>query len=127
MLDNRAKYNKKNTNKQNKIKVNIYLIYPNDVHYHMMIYPYEIIGNLLKYIEFYFPKSKYDYTYMYKNDNPIFIDMETGNVIDISKSYIDNGLLYKDNSSVISNSSECSIKINLKITQLKETVELELK
>jgi hypothetical protein len=116
----------------NKIKVNIYLTYPNHIYYEMMIDPHEVIGNLLKYIEKLFPKTKY----AYNTDNPIFIliDMErdgergieTETLLDISKSYIEHNL-YKEDSSYSSSSfsacnseHECSIKIKLKITEIKD-------
>ena len=123
----------KNKTSKDKIKVNIYLSYPNNIYYEIMIDPCDSIGNLLKYIEKFFPKMKY----AYNTDDPVFvlIDMErdggmgveTETVLDISKSYIENNL-YKEDSSSSSYSSvcnlenECSIKIKLKITPLKETV-----
>ena len=119
--------------KTNKIKVNIYLTYPKNIYYEMMIDSRDVIGNLFKYIQQFFPKTKY----AYNTDDPVFIliDMErddgkgveTETVLDTSKSYIENNL-YKENSSSSSYYSvcnlehECSIKIKLKITPLKETV-----
>ena len=116
---------------KDKIKVKIYLSYPNNVYYEMMIEAHDIIGNLLKYIQQFFPKTKYEYN----TDDPIFIHMEidddTGvekeTILDISKTYIEHNLY---NSAVNRNErgsyslvcnfeNECSIKIKLKITPLK--------
>jgi hypothetical protein len=117
---------------KDKIKVNIYLTYPNHIYYEMMIDPHEVIGNLLKYIEKLFPKTKY----AYNTDDPIFIliDMENDEEteIDASKSYIDLGLSSEGGGSDGGGNDarvkskccyempECSIKIKLKIIELKD-------
>jgi len=120
---------KKKSNIENKIKVNLYLIYPNNVYYEMMISPSEVISNLLLYIEKFFPKDKYEYICVYKNDSPVFINFETGDEIDISKTYIEHGFYIKDSNCSNGygkmynvNEPECSIKIKLKIIKLKEIV-----
>jgi hypothetical protein len=87
-----------------KIKVNIYLDFPIQSYYEMILNPAEVIGNLFKYIQNIFPKTKY----VYNTDNPIFIDMDTENIIDTSKSFHEHKL----------NQESCSIKIKLKITPL---------
>jgi hypothetical protein len=118
----------KNKTSKDKIKVNIYLSYPNNIYYEMMIDPCDSIGNLLKYIEKFFPKTKY----AYNTDDPIFIliDMEKGEEmeIDASKSYIELGLCSEgegDNDARVKSKCcyempECSIKIKLRITELKD-------
>lgn len=114
---------------KDKIKVKIYLSYPNHVYYEMMIEARDIIGNLFKYLHHFFPKTKYEYN----TDHPIFIHMEidddTGmekeTILDISKTYIEHNLynVASGSSSSAKNlECECSIKIKLKITPLKETV-----
>jgi len=104
--------------KKQKFKVNVHLTYPNAVYYEMVIEPGDTVINLLKYIEIYFPKNKYSYN----TDTPYFIDMDTNLNIDTSKSYIDNNL-YNKNHDDCGNSSDfqCSIKIKLHISKLKET------
>lgn len=126
---------KKKSNRENKIKVNIYLSYPTNVYYEMIISPNDIISNLLIYIEKFFPKDKYDHICIYKNDKPIFTNFDTGEEIDISKTYIEHGFYVKEsqrNNGYASGSGsgygsvshiyepECSIKIKLKVTKLKE-------
>ena len=113
---------------KDKIKVNIYLTYPNHIYYEMMIDPHEVIRNLLKYVQGFFPKTKY----AYNTDDPIFIliDMENDEEteIDASKSYIELGLCSEgegsDDTKVKSKCCyempECSIKIKLRITELKD-------
>ena len=117
---------------KDKIKVNIYLTYPNHIYYEMMIDPHDVIGNLFKYIQQFFPKTKYEYN----TDNPVFIHMQidddTGyekeTVLDISKSYIEHNLYNvasgsgsaSASSSACNSEHECSIKIKLKITSLKD-------
>jgi hypothetical protein len=120
---------KKNKNMQkSKIKVNIYLTYPNHVYYEMIIDSDEIIKNLLKYVQGFFPKTKY----AYNTDDPIFIliDMENDEEteIDASKSYIELGLCSEGEggndtrvkSKCCYEMPECSIKIKLRITELKD-------
>jgi len=120
---------KKKSNRENKIKVNVYLSEPNNVYYEMMLSPGDVIGNLLIYIQKFFPKDKYDHVCVYKNDSPIFTNFETGEEIDISKTYIEHGFYIKESQRNNGYSSgygsgiyepECSIKIKLKITKLKE-------
>ena len=121
--------------RNDKIKVKIYLSYPNHIYYEMMIDPRDVISNLLKYIEKFFPKTKYEYN----TDDPIFIHLqidddtgiETKTILDTSKSYIEHNLYNRDSASSTSSLAlnidcECSIKIKLKITPLKETVELKV-
>ena len=118
---------------KDKMKVKIYLSFPNNVYYEMMIEARDVIGNLFKYLQRFFPKTKYEYN----TDNPIFIHMEiddeTGiekdTILDISKTYIEHNLYNgystcstSSSSSVCNVECECSIKIKLKITPLKETV-----
>jgi hypothetical protein len=118
---------KNKSNRENKIKVNIYLSEPNNVYYEMMIQPNDVIGNLLNYVEKFFPRTKYEHVYIYKNGNPIFTNYDTGEEIDISKTYTQHGFYIKEsqrNNGYGSGSdiyeSSCSIKIKLKITKLKE-------
>jgi hypothetical protein len=124
---------KKKSNRENKIKVNIYLSEPNNVYYEMMIPPNDVIGNLLNYVEKVFPRTKYEHVCVYKNGNPIFTNYDTGEEIDISKTYTQHGFYIKEsqrNNGYGSGSgsgsgsdiyeSSCSIKIKLKITKLKE-------
>ena len=132
---------KKKSIRENKIKVNVYLSEPNNVYYEMMLSPGDVIGNLLLYIEKYFPKDKYDHVCVYKNDSPIFTNYDTGEEIDISKTYVEHGFYIKESqrnngygsgpgsgsgSGPGSGSGSdiyepsCSIKIKLKITKLKE-------
>jgi hypothetical protein len=122
---------KKKSIRENKIKVNVYLSEPNNVYYEMMLSPGDVIGNLLIYIEKFFPKDKYDHVCIYKNDCPIFTNYDTGEEIDISKTYIQHGFYIKEsqrNNGYGSRSGSgsdihepsCSIKIKLKITKLKE-------
>ena len=132
---------KKKSNRENKIKVNLYLSYPNNVYYEMMISPNDVISNLLIYTEKFFPKDKYEHVCIYKNDKPIFTNFDTGEEIDISKTYIQHGFYKKESernngygSRYGSGSGprskfgsvteiyepECSIKIKLKITKLKD-------
>lgn len=138
--DNKVQEESKNKSKrENKIKVNLYLSYPNNVYYEMMISPNDVISNLLIYIEKFFPKDKYEHVCIYKNDKPIFTNFDTGEEIDISKTYIQHGLYKKEserNNGYGSGSRsgsgskfgsvneiyepECSIKIKLKVTKLKE-------
>lgn len=119
---------RRDTMSRDKIKVNIYLTYPNHVYYEMIIDSREIIKNLLKYVQGFFPKTKY----AYNTDDPIFIliNMEKGEEmeIDASKSYIELGLCSEgegDNDARVKSKCcyempECSIKIKLKITELKD-------
>jgi hypothetical protein len=122
---------KKKSIRENKIKVNIYLSEPSNVYYEMMISPGDVIGNLLIYIEKFFPKDKYEHVCIYKNGGPIFTNFDTGEEIDISKTYIEHGFYVKEsqrNNGYGSGSGskfdiyepECSIKIKLKVTKLKE-------
>jgi hypothetical protein len=124
---------KKKSNRENKIKVNVYLSEPNNVYYEMMISPNDAIGNLLNYVEKFFPKDKYDHVCIYKNGSPIFTNYDTGEEIDISKTYTEHGFYKKDSWSESESVSgyrsrsrsdiyepSCSIKIKLKITKLKE-------
>ena len=124
---------KKKSNRENKIKVNLYLSYPNNVYYEMMISPNDVISNLLIYTEKFFPKDKYEHVCIYKNDKPIFTNFDTGEEIDISKTYIQHGFYVKESqrnngygprskfgSVTEIYEPECSIKIKLKITKLKE-------
>ena len=104
--------------KKQKFKVNVHLTYPNTVYYEMVIEPGDTVINLLKYIEIYFPKNKYSYN----TDTPHFIDMDTNLNIDTSKSYIDNNLYNKSQNDHSDNAYfECSIKIKLSVSKLKET------
>jgi hypothetical protein len=94
----------------------------------MIIDSHEIIKNLLKYVQGFFPKTKY----AYNTDDPIFIliDMENDEEteIDASKSYIELGLCSEgegDNDARVKSKCcyempECSIKIKLRITELKD-------
>jgi hypothetical protein len=133
---------RRDTMRRDKIKVNIYLTYPNQVYYEMIIDSREIIRNLLKYIQGFFPKTKYEYN----TDDPIFIliDMENDEEteIDASKSYIELGLCNEEGrdeggsygggggggggndvrvkSKCCYEMPECSIKIKLRITELKD-------
>ena len=134
--DNKVLEESKNKSvRENKIKVNVYLSEPNNVYYEMMISPNDVIGNLLIYIEKFFPKDKYEHVCVYKNDKPIFTNFDTGEEIDISKTYIQHGFYIKEsqrNNGYGSRSGsrsgsgseiyepECSIKIKLKVTKLKE-------
>ena len=122
---------KKKSNRENKIKVNVYLSEPNNVYYEMMLSPGDVIGNLLIYIEKFFPRTKYEHVSIYKNGSPIFTNYDTGEEIDISKTYTQHGFYKKDSwseSESVSGSRSrsdihehsCSIKIKLKITKLKE-------
>ena len=116
---------KKKSNRENKIKVNVYLSEPNNVYYEMMISPNDAIGNLLNYVEKLFPKDKYDHVCIYKNGSPIFTNYDTGEEIDISKTYTEHGFYKKDSWSESGSDiheHSCSIKIKLKITKLKEIV-----
>jgi hypothetical protein len=137
MLENNKvlEESKKKSNRENKIKVNIYLSYPSNVYYEMMISPNDVIGNLLIYIEKFFPNDKYEHVCIYKNGGPIFTNFDTGEEIDISKTYIEHGFYVKESqrnngygSGFGSGSKfdiyepECSIKIKLKVTKLKEIV-----
>jgi hypothetical protein len=132
----------RDTMSRDKIKVNIYLTYPNHVYYEMIIDSHEIIKNLLKYVQGFFPKTKY----AYNTDDPIFIliNMEKGEEmeIDASKSYIELGLCSEGGggddgggggggggaggndtrvkSKCCYEIPECSIKIKLRITELKD-------
>ena len=117
---NQRKYctNKENKVKKVKFKVNVYLTYPNTNYYEMVIDPNDTVNNLLKYIESYFPKSKYSFN----TENPEFINVDTNSYIDISKSYIDNNLYNKSQNDHNDNAYfECSIKIKLSVSKLKET------
>ena len=108
------------TNKVKKVKfkVNVYLTYPNTNYYEMVIDPNDTVNNLLKYIESYFPKSKYSFN----TENPEFINVDTNSYIDTSKSYIDNNLYNKSQNDHSDNAYfECSIKIKLSVSKLKET------
>jgi hypothetical protein len=101
----------------------------------MIIDSREIIKNLLKYVQGFFPKTKY----AYNTDDPIFIliNMEKGEEmeIDASKSYIELGLCSEGGGSdggggggndarvkskCCYEMPECSIKIKLRITELKD-------
>jgi hypothetical protein len=122
----------RDTMRRDKIKVNIYLTHPNHVYYEMIIDSHEIIKNLLKYVQGFFPKTKY----AYNTDDPIFIliDMENDEEteIDASKSYIELGLCSEGEGSDGGGNDarvkskccyempECSIKIKLRITELKD-------
>ena len=111
--------------KQAKIKINIYLSYPSNTYYEMMILSDDIISNILVYIEKIFPKDKYDYVYIYKNDKPVFINYETGEEINIAKTYVEHGFYNKESPcNNVTGSDihepECSIKIKLKVIKLKD-------
>jgi hypothetical protein len=91
--------------KHRKINVNIYFDFPFDIYLEINIHPEEKISNIVKYIEQVYPKTKF----AYNCDNPIFMCIETGCILETSKSFIENNL----------NQESCSIKIKLKIKEIK--------
>ena len=84
------------------MKVNVYLIFPNRVYYEMLIDKKDRISKIINNLQNIYPSTKY--TYESKSLEPKFINLDTNEEIDISKTYEESGFC-----------DTCNIKINLKI------------
>ena len=93
-----------------KMKVNVYLIYPNNIYYEFVINNQEQISKVVSYFHRLYPETTHNYEIKSggnANENePKFINIDTNEEIDTSRTYEDYGFR-----------EECNIKINLKIVK----------
>ena len=92
------------------MKVNVYLIYPSNIYYEFVINSKEQISKVISYFHQLYPKTTHNYEIKgSRNGNesePKFINIDTNEEIDTSRTYEDYGFC-----------EECNIKINLKIVK----------
>lgn len=92
------------------MKVNVYLIYPNNIYYEFVINNKEQISKVISYFHGLYPETTYNYETKGggngNNNEPKFINIDTNEEIDTSKTYEYYGF-----------NEECNIKINLKIVK----------